>query len=194
MGSSTPPAFRFDPDRVAFYETAGWRAYYDRAWLKLLWLIVALSQEQFRIPFPISLVAAYHVVRAAISWVPLEHDAAVVRRSYEKFYRIARRYSGLAFDPARVSALELQYNDVHRRLVGDPDKSEFIQIMVDLHAALFGLPVDRVRESAELRVLAATTVDQITSHTSTDVAGDWVRVEDALRRCYRSLARELAAD
>jgi hypothetical protein len=54
-----PAIFRFEPDRVAHYEAAGWRAYYDRKWLRSLRLIVGLSQKQFRIPFPIPLLAAY---------------------------------------------------------------------------------------------------------------------------------------
>ena len=34
----------FDPHRVAYYETEGWRAYYDRRWLDVLILLVRLSQ------------------------------------------------------------------------------------------------------------------------------------------------------
>ena len=126
---------------MARFEAAGWRAYYERDWLRLLRLLVALSQEQFRIPFPRSLLAAYHVTRAAAAWAPLDHDERAVRRHYERFYRLARRYSGLTFDPARVAALELAYNDVHRRLSGRPDreKGPFLRTMTDLHGALFGL-------------------------------------------------------
>jgi hypothetical protein len=186
-----PAKIQFEPDRVAYYEAAGWRAYYDRKWLRLLRLIVGLNQEQFRIPFPISLLAAYYVVRGAIAWVPLDHDKDVVRRFNERFYRIARRWSGLTYDPVRAAALEVRYNDDHRRLVGNPDKTEFIQTMVELHATVFGLAPDQVRESAELRVLACNTVDLITGKKSPDVEGDWARTEDFLRQCYRSLERAL---
>jgi hypothetical protein len=182
--------FAHNPDRVAYFEAAGWRAYYDRAWLKLLRLIVSLCQEQFRIPFPISLLAAYYVMRASIAWVPLDHDENVVRSYYEIFYRLARQYSGLQFDPMRVAALELKYNDTHRRLSGKPDKTEFIETMVELHSAIFGLTPEQARESAELRVLANNTVDLITSKTSTDPEADWAKLEDYLRQCYRSIERE----
>jgi len=46
-------------------------------------------------------------------------------------------------------------------------------------------------ESAELRVLANNTVDLITSQTSTYVEGDWAKLEDYLRQCYRSIQRAL---
>lgn len=181
----------FDPDRLAYFEANGWRAYYDRRWLKVLRLIVRLSQEQFRIPFPASLLAGYYVVRAAIAWAPRKNAPWLARYYYEKFYRLAGRYSGLHFDPQRAADLEMRYNDVHRRLVGKPDKAEFVQVMIDLHGALFGLPPDRARESAELRVRAAETVDQITSGRSADVEGDWRKLEDQLRQCYRSIETEI---
>lgn len=184
--------FRFNPARVAHFEAAGWRAYYDRQWLKLLRLIVALCQEQFHIPFPISLVAAYDVTRASLAWAPVNHDIAVVQAFYEKFYRLARRYSGLHFDPATVAALETEYNEVHRRLVGQPDKREFIATMTRLHSATFGITPDQARESAELRVLANNTVDLITGKLSTDVEGDWARLEVYLRQCYASIAQALS--
>src|SRR6185437_16513091 len=178
--------FHFNPDRVAFLEASGWRAYYDRDWLKLLHLIVVLAQDEFGIPFPLSLLAAYDVTRAAAAWAPVDHDPDVVRGWYEKFYRLARRYSGLTFDPVRVAELELEYNDVHRRLVGNPDKSQFVETMVSLHAEIFGLPPEVARESAELRVLANNTVDRITGQTSTDVEGDWASLKGHLRACYQS--------
>ncbi len=183
-------AARFDPDRVAYFEARGWRAYYDRQWFTLLRLLLRVNQEQFRIPFPLSLLAAYYTVRASVAWVPVDHDARVVQHYYAQFYRLARRYSSLRFDPRRVAALELQYNDDHRRLVGQADKRAFIATMTQLHSAVFGISPAQARESAELRVRANNTVDLITGQTSTDVEGDWRRLEALLRACYRSIARE----
>ncbi len=183
--------FEFDPDRIAYFEAAGWRAYYDRKWLQMLRLIVGLCHEQFRIPFPMSLLAGYYTTRASLAWVPVDHDERKILAYLEKFYRVARRYSGLKFDHVRVAVLELQYFDVHRQLSGNPEKGEFLQTLVDLHGAIFGLSPEQVRESAKWRLLAANTVDLITSNTSTDVEGDWVKLEEYLRRCYRSIQREL---
>jgi len=164
--------FHFDPERVAYFEANGWRAYYDRKWLKMLRLIVGLCQEQFRIPFPISLLGAYYTTRASLAWVPVDHNEQKVLSVLEKFYRLARGYSSLKFDPAQVAALELQYFDVHRQLVDQADKSKFVQALVDLHAAIFSLSPEQVRESAEWRNLAAGTVDLITGKKSSEVEDD----------------------
>src|SRR3984893_11313940 len=182
--------FTMNPERVAYFEAAGWRAYYDRKWLTMVWLIVALCQQQFGIPFPMSLLAGYYTARASAAWLPVNHDERKVLNYLRKFYRIARRYSGLQFDARRVAALELRYFEVHRRLSGHPEKEEFLQSLVDLHCALFGLTPEQARESAQWRLLAATTVDRITGKTSVDVEGDWAKLEEDLRQCYRSIQQE----
>ncbi len=185
--------FDFNPDQVARAEAHGWRAYYDRNWFKLLALIVELCQSQFRIPFPRSLQAAYYATRASLAWAPVDHDEAVVLAYYTRFYQLARRYSGLHFDPARAAECELAYNEVHRRLsiLKQSDKTEFVEVMVRLHSELFGLRPEQARESAEWRVMANNVVDAITSRSSADPAADWARLEDYLRRCYRSIQHEM---
>jgi hypothetical protein len=132
-------------------------------------------------------------VKASAGWVPVQHDAAAILALHEKYYKIARQYSGLTFDPIKVAQLEEQYWEVHRRLSGQPDKTEFIQTMTDLHAAIFSLTPDQARESGELRVLANNTVDLITSKTSTDPEGDWRKLEEYLCQCYRSIQRQIQA-
>ena len=178
-------------DRIAELEAGGWRAYYERDWPRVVRLMVALNQEQFHIPFPLSVVAAAHVALASVAWVPVEHDEPVVRRHLRRFYRMAHRWSGLDFDPVRAADLEIGYWIEHRRLLGVADKSSFVEAMAQLHAYLFGLAVDRMRDSAEWRVRANNTVDLITSGESVDPEADWSKLEEELRRCYRSIDREV---
>src|SRR5919197_1688635 len=149
--------------------------------------MVRLGQEQFHIPFPLSLVAAYRVARAAIAWAPVDNDRPAVERNLAGFYRLARRFSGLRFDPSRAAALELRYWAEHRRLVGQEDKTAFLQSLIDLHSHLFELTPDEARESAELRVQASNTVDRITGRQSPDPEADWRRLEQDLIGCYRSI-------
>jgi hypothetical protein len=125
--------------------------------------------------------------------VPIDHDEQKVLKYYERFYRIARQYSGLQFDPATVAKLELEYNDVHRRLAMEknPNKTEFVETMVQLHSAIFDISPEQARPSAVLRVEANNTVDKITGKTSSDIEGDWAKLENYLRLCYRSIQKEL---
>jgi hypothetical protein len=179
------------PQRIAELEAGGWRAYYDRAWLTLARLMVQLNQEQFHIPFPLSIVAAVHVARGSAAWAPVDNDPELVRRHFTRFYRMARRWSGLSIDPRLAAELEVDYWIEHRRLVGQADKTAFIDAMTKLHSHLFDLPADRVRDSAEWRVKANNTVDRITSGQSTDAEADWAQLESELRACYQSIQREL---
>jgi hypothetical protein len=126
-----------------------------------------------------------------VAWIPADHDVEKALRYYAKFYRLAQRYSGLAFDPERAAELELRYNDDHRRLVGVEDKSALLQTLVALHSELFDLPAVAVSESAEWRLSALNTVDLITSKQSTDIERDWASLEGDLRRCYRSIRQAL---
>ncbi len=183
----------FDPTSVAYYEVEGWKAYYDRNWLRLLRLVVALVQAQFRIPFPQSIRAAYHVTRASVAWVPKEHNPAAIRHHLREFYRLAQRYSGLEFDIERAAELELDYWDVHRQLVRQADKARFIDTMTKLHAAVFGLPESAAHESAVLRVEANNVLDTITGKTSPDPARDWSRCESLLAACYLSIKQHVDA-
>jgi hypothetical protein len=189
--SSAAERIIINPDRLAALEAGGWRAYYDRDWPRLIKLMVQLNQEQFHIPFPLSLVAAFHVARGSVAWAPVEHDVAAVTEHFVRFYRMARRWSGLTFEPHRAARLEIGYWIEHRRLSGNPDKTSFVDAMTALHSELFGLPVERMRDSAEWRVKANNTVDLITSQLSRDPAADWRKLEDELRECYRSAKREL---
>lgn len=183
----------FNPEQIAHYEAGGWRAYYDREWAKLLSMTVTLCQEQFQIPFPRSLKAAYHIVRASVAWVPVDHDLDVVRNQLEAFYALATRYSPLKFNPHRVTEAELRYWDANRRLSGHRDDPELVETMTALHSAIFGLTRDEARESAEWRAKSLITLDTITGGRSRDIEGDWQQIEEELRRCYRSIGGHLRA-
>jgi len=177
---------RFNPNMIAYYETEGWRAYYDRNWLRAFGLMVHLSESQFHIPFPRSFLAVYHVIRASVAFVPRDHNLDLVRRHLERFYYFAASSNGGAFDPHGVADLELRYWVIHRELAEttDADKRPLIECVAALHAALFNRAPADMWESARSRVQAADAVDRITSRRSVDPAADWALVESSLRRAY----------
>jgi len=178
-----------NPEMIAYYETAGWRAYYARDWLRVFGLMVLLIESQFHIPFPRSFLAALHIIRASIAFVPHDHNLDAVQGHLERFYRLAASANGDAFDPRRAAELELRYWVIHRELAEAPafDKRPLIESLAALHALLFARAPTEIWASAESRAAAAAAVDRITGRRSTDEAADWRRVEECLRRAYQQV-------
>lgn len=182
----------FEPDQLAEYEAKSWEAYYRRDWLKFLWLITKLGQKQFKFPLGRAIQAAYYIVRASAEWAKPVNNQVKVQKYLKLYYRLARRYSDMVFDPDKVAGLELAYWEVHRRLVDQADKTEYVEVMTQLHSAIFGLTPEQARPSAEARVLASNTVDAIVKRTSTDLNADWARLRENLKKCYNSVKEEAA--
>ena len=180
---------RLNPEQIAYYEKAGWEAYYDRNWPRAFGLMVRLIESQFDVPFPSSLLAALHVVRASIAFAPRDHNLDDTLKHLERFYRVAARANSNSIDPRHAAELELRYWVVHRELADAPalDKRPLVQSLADLHAALFDRTPAELWPSAERRAAAAEAVDRITSRRSVDVAADWRRVEECLRQAYQQV-------
>jgi hypothetical protein len=190
------PKPKFDPDKVAYYEKAGWEAYYDRNWLRVCSLMVGLNRAQFRMPLLTALAASVDVVRASLAFAPLDgNDVPAATAHLRRYYEKARRSVGITAEAGKLAELEMDYWMVHRQLAmqrKENPKLENWAPMTDslerLHAALFDAPAATVRTSAEQRALAAVAVDRITGRYSKDVAADWRVVEEHLRTAYRALA------
>lgn len=185
---------RFNPNQVAYYEKAGWQAYYDRQWLRVVTLMVQLNREEFQMPLLPAIAAAVDTMRAAVAFAPLDNDVAKARRYLARFYARAKRFVDLATDAETLAALELDYWIVHRRLAiqrqqnpADDDIEPMVQSLARLHAALFGSTPAAQRTSAEWRARAAVAVDRITGKRSTDVAADWREVETCLQKAYQAV-------
>jgi hypothetical protein len=185
----------FDPDMVARLEASGWKAYYAHDWVRAFLLLVRMDQEQFHIPFPRSLLAAYYTVRASIAFAPADHDAALpaVREYLRRFYALVAAANRQSYDPDRAGDLELAYWIVHRRLAvaRAADYTALVDALAALHAAIFGGTPEQMRASAESRARSAAHVDLITSKRSTDAAADWRAVYFYLRRSYEQIKAEL---
>jgi hypothetical protein len=184
----------FNPHKVAFYEKSGWEAYYDRDWLRAFRLMVALNREEFHMSFLTALAAATDIVRASMAFAPVDNDVPKANRHLRRFYEKARRTTNLSTDAVTLARLEMDYWVVHRNLalerMGRPDLENIapmIESLNSLHAALFGVSGESARRSAELRALAAKTVDRITGRYSSDVENDWRQVETYLQQAYQAV-------
>jgi len=185
---------RFDRNRVAYYEKAGWEAYYNRQWLRVLTLMVGLNREQFRMPWWVAIRAALDTVRAAQAFAPVDNDIVTAKYHLVDYFAKACRYAGIAASAEQLAELEMEYWVVHRRLAirrqqnqADHDIEPMVQALARLHAALFDASEAAMLPSAQARALAAVAVDRITGNYSTDVAADWREVERRLQEAYRAV-------
>ncbi len=187
---------QFNPEKVAYFEAAGWEAYYAHQWARAFGLMVRLNREQFRVPLLTALAAAVDIVRASIAFAPLEDNGVPAAKEHiRRYYAKARRTVGIEADAQTLADLEMDYWIVHRNLALERKKDHtldnaapMVASLEQLHAALFKAPVAAIRRSAEQRARAAVAVDRITGGYSKDVAADWREVEQHLRAAYRALA------
>ncbi|MBI3959081.1 MAG: hypothetical protein HY328_09750 [Chloroflexi bacterium] len=197
-GGQQPTAARsFTPERIAHFEAAGWRAYYDRNWLRVLGLMVQLNREQFGMSWPVAGLAALDVVRASLAFAPVDNDIPAATDHLARYYTRARESGAISGEPARLAELEMDYWVVHRRLANErkaaPDHAGDLTPMVDalaaLHAALFDASPDVAHRSAEIRAQAAARVDRITGGYSDDAEADWKHIQVELDQAYQILKR-----
>jgi len=191
----------FDPALIARLETAAWREYYDRRWLRMARALVTGHREQFGLSLPRAVAATLYSSRAAVAFAPLDRsDPDKARRLLVAYYRIVRAAIETAASAEALAEREIDYWIVHRRLAlqrkTDPaasaadsldDMGPLVESFSRLHAALFDSTPEAMRPSAEQRALAAKAVDRITGGYSADVPADWRRVETYLTRTYQAV-------
>ena len=107
----------FNPAKVAYYEKAGWEAYYAREWFLAFQLMIQLNREQFRMPLWTAILASIDIVRASIAFAPLErNNVSAATEHIRRYYEKARRSVGIEADAKTLADLEMDYWIVHRQL------------------------------------------------------------------------------
>jgi hypothetical protein len=152
----------FDPVALGRLETRAWASYYRHEWGRALRAFVGMVDHGFGLGPRLTLVAAWHVLRANQAWAPVpdnEPDAA--RASMERFYRLVLAHSDLDFDPARAASLEVEWWRVHRahQREGGATRADLEQALVDLTSYVYSEPPDAVRHAARCRAEAMDLSD-----------------------------------
>jgi hypothetical protein len=190
----------FNPAKVAYYEKAGWEAYYAREWFLAFQLMVQLNREEFRMPLGTAILAAVDIVRASIAFAPLQsNNVPAAKHHIQRYYEKARRSVGIKTDAKTLAELEIDYWIVHRQLARErrqavedgkgaiDNTAPMIESLVRLHTALFQASPEAIRRSTVLRSQAAVAVDRITGQYSSDEVADWAEVEQKLVEAYEAL-------
>jgi hypothetical protein len=178
---------QFNPDDVANLETQMWRSYYDKQRLPLFNQLAELLRQQYRLPFLRSYVVAYHGAKAAFVF-----KDGKSREDYEKampdlidYYTAIRKVSDTSFDIHRAAQLELEWWIIHRQRETH-SRAELDQLLAELPAEVYRLPVERFTEHAKYRAEAMLLRDRLADQEGVSDA-DWQEIHRMLLQSWRSL-------
>jgi hypothetical protein len=152
----------FDPVALGRLETLAWTSYYRHDWVKALRAFVGMVDAGFGLGPRLTLLAAWHVLRANQAWAPVpDNDPDAARASMGRFYRLVRAHSDLDFDPARAASLEVEWWRLHRahQREGGATRAELEQALADLYSHVYSTSPESVREAARWRAEAMDNSD-----------------------------------
>jgi len=154
------PMRTFDPRRVAYYETQAWVAYYQRRWLRLMRLLIALVRTTFGLSLWQALRVAIPLTRAQIKFAPQDNDVPAAVADMRRFYEFVKRAHREDFDPAEAARLDVNWWVVHRQFFGESEREEVIDAVAKLYAATYRVPYESVRKAALHRARAMVHSDR----------------------------------
>jgi hypothetical protein len=176
---------QFRPARLAQLEVGMWQAYYAKDRVRLFALLVTMLREQYRYPWAIASVEAFHLARAASMFADLQGHYDVVLPDLEAAYEKARSWTGAAFDARAVARAELAWW-IARRVPGQNSPEQVGRLIAEEYALLYETTPENVGAAALLRAQAAAMRDTEAAHP------DWDGIARLLRASYDELLAALA--
>lgn len=178
----------FDPQEMAKRETAMWRDYYDKRYVRLFWDLYASSRAEFRFSpldsFRIALAAA-HAARLFQPTTSRE-EASVALPPLEVYYNLLRKGAPADFDPDKAAQLELDWWQARREKVPPDDYGRTIAATASM---IYGAENPLIAESGRLRAEAMAYRDA-RDNKMTDA--DWRAVSSQLATAYGKLKEGIA--
>ena len=173
----------FDPQSMARRETAMWRDYYEKHYLRLFWDLYRSSRSEFHFSPLDSFRIAVSAAHAARLFQPTtsREEAGVALPPLEVYYGLLRKGASTDFDPAKAAQLELNWWQARRENVPPADYGKTI---AETSALIYGAENPAISESGLLRAEAMAYRDA-RSGKMTD--GDWRAVRNQLATAYGKL-------
>jgi hypothetical protein len=151
----------FDPRQVAYYEKENWVAYYNKNWLRLLYVSVSMVRAAFGLSLFQAIYAAYLVARAEMAAAPYPvNDIPRAEAYMRRFYAFVSRIHHESLDVPRVAKLEVNWWVVHRQLFGVEANQPVADALTALYAAAYRVAPERVRDAAAHRAKAMVYSDR----------------------------------
>jgi hypothetical protein len=152
---------RFEPRKLAHFETENYIAYYHKRWLRLLGVSIAMVKEAYQLSLLQAAYGAYLVARAEMAAAPFPNNDIPRAEAYiRRFFRFLKGIYPLDFDVEKAARLEVNWWVVHRRLFADEKNQELIQALVGAGAAFFGIPEGQLQAAAARRAQGMLYSDQ----------------------------------
>lgn len=182
----------FDPARVAYFEKENYVAYYQRRWLRLLRVSVALVREAFGLNLRDGVVAAYLVARAEMAFAPFpKNDPDRAEAYMQRFYDFLNRRWGTRIDSARAARLDVRWWQVHREHFAVDDFGPLAEALTDWLALVYDAPRDMVADAARLRAYGMVCSDRWVRAGMPKHSALLEQEEAALAASYRALRAAL---
>lgn len=178
----------FDPQRLAERETAMWRHYYDRQYVRLFWDLYRSSRAEFRFSPLDSFRIAFAAAHAARLFQPTgsRAEAGIALPPLEVYFTLLRKGARTNFDPEKAAELELEWWQARREKAAPNDYGKTIAATASL---LYGAENQAVTESGLLRAEAMAYRD---ARNGKMTAGDWRTVSGQLTAAYGKLKEGIA--
>ncbi len=188
------PIRNFDPGRVAHYEKENYVAYYQKEWLKLFRVSVAMVQEAFALSWLQAVYAAYLVARAEMAAAPFpDNDIPRAEAFMRRFYRFIKNVHREDFDPARAARLDVNWWVIHRRLFGKTENQELVDALQCLYEEVYGADLEKFKEAAYYRALGMLYSDRWVNQGKPADSPLLVKEEEALFLGYQALKEAINA-
>ncbi len=182
------PIRNFDPRRVAHFEKENYVAYYQKDWLKLFRVSVAMVQESFALSWLQAIYGAYLVARAEIAAAPFpDNDIPRAEMFMRRFYQFIQNVHQEDFDPALAAKLDVNWWVIHRRLFGKAENQELVDAVACLYQEVYGAELDRFKEAAYQRAMGMLYSDRWVNEGKAPDSPLLAKEEEALYLGYKAL-------
>lgn len=187
----TSPLARFDPIKLAHYETVNWVAYYQKRWGTLLRASVGMVREAFSLSLPQAAYAAYLIARAEIAAAPFpDNDIPTAEAYMRRFYQYIKHIHKLDYDVADAARREVKWWIVHRELFNSGDKQPLVEALYELNL-LYGAEPQGARKAAEYRTQAMVYSDDWIKQGKLSDSPLIAKEQAELEKCYVELKRAI---
>ena len=182
------PIRNFDPRKIARYEKENYVAYYQKDWLKLFRVSIAMVKEAFALSWLQAIYGAYLVARAEIAAAPFpENDIPLAESYMQRFYEFIKNVHREEFDTALAAKLDVNWWVIHRKRFGNAENQELVDAVACLYEEVYGAASEKFKQAAYHRSMGMLYSDLWVNEGKPASSPLLIKEEDELYLGYKAL-------